>query len=745
MRCRHSTVGLHLLAIGLVSAVMTATCPGQEDGQRPPTPPEIPETVVEATPVPPTGEPVALPPVVDAAGLGSGSLLGGSLFSSPLTEGYLTESTTTGTWLDIPDLQLPLTVDSVAAPILRDQQTLTVHDSLSSIPAAIAVGDDQFADRFFLRGLEVRTRDFRRNGFLDPSYNQRDIANIERIEFLKGPASVAYGSAAPSGTVNFITKKPIDAQFSEFEFQFGSFGLNRYTLDTNGYASPGGALLYRFNGAYENADSFRDFGYTERYLLAPAVRWAIGENTLLTWEGEFLGNRRRSDLGLPAMLGNARSLPPRRSLGEPGNDYVDGIDYRTSLVLEHRFETDWTVSIGAFTGFYDFDYSATGAIAPTMAPNIFVRDREDVHNREETASLVVNLGGELELAGFVHRLLFGTEQTHFGSDSSVQQAIVAEPGFDVTNPVYLNPPTLAPLFAATVPVFRQARHGYYFQDLMELTPHWQLLAGVRFDELDFNAERAVFGMPFPEIDQRYERATPRAGVVYQPIPHELAVYFNYGRSFNVPSGEGLLFAYGPLLPELGESYELGLKALLLENLMVHAAGFHTTRSNAPFLDTGAQPLPLFLQVGEERAQGVEVEAIGEITSRLSLIANYAYVDTRLRDPSTPLIFGQRQRNVPLHQSSVWSRYNLIANECHTFGVGLGFVYVGERTANLAASVQLPSYTRWDAGLFYRRGPFNADLYVANLFDIHYAAGSSNELRVFPGAPCDLRAQVGWTF
>lgn len=726
----------------LVSAAVWA---GQDDDGLPQTPPEIPETVVEATPAPTPSESAPLPPVIDGAGLGPPSLLGGSLFDSPLTEGYLTESTTTGTWLDVPDLRLPLTVDSVARPVLRDQQTMTVRDSLRNVPAAIAVGDDQFADRFFLRGLEIRTRDFRRNGFLDPSYNQREIANIERIEFLKGPASVVYGSASPAGTVNFITKKPVEAQFSDFNFQFGSFGLDRYTLDTNGYATQGGTLLYRFNGAYENGDGFRDFGFVERYLLAPSARWMLGENTLLTWEGEFLGNRRRGDLGFPTVLSNPLTLPPQRFVGEPVNDRVEGIDYRTSLVLEHRFETDWTVSVGAFTGFYDFDFSATGAIAPTLAPNIFVRDREDVRNRENTASLVVNLGGELELAGRVHQLLVGMEQAHFGSESSVYQAFLAEAGFDVTSPSYVNPATLPPLFAADVPVFRQARHGYYVQDLMELTPHWRLLAGVRLDELDFHAERVVFGVPFPEIHQRYECATPRVGVVYQPFPNELVMYFNYGRSFNVPSGQGLLFASGPLRPELGESYEVGTKALLLENMMVHAAGFHVTRDNAPFLDTGARPLPLFLQVGEERAQGAEVEAIGEITERLSLIANYAYVDTRLRDPSTPLIFGQRQRNVPLHQSSVWSRYNLIADECQTLGVGLGFVYVGERMANLAANVQLPPYTRWDAGVFYRRGTLHADAYVANLFDIDYAASSSNELRVFPGAPFDLRAQVGWAF
>jgi iron complex outermembrane receptor protein len=233
--------------------------------------------------------------------------------------------------------------------------------------------------------------------------------------------------------------------------------------------------------------------------------------------------------------------------------------------------------------------------------------------------------------------------------------------------------------------------------------------------------------------------------VCQLVPEALMTYFNYSRSFNPPTGQGLLFAGAPLQAELGESYESGIKAQLLDRLVLHAAGFHVTRNNAPFLDTGAFPMPVFLQVGQERSQGAEVELLGEVTDRLSLLANYAYTDTRLTDPSTPLIFGQRQRNVPLNSASFWSRYNLIDDCCQTLGVGLGLVYVGERTANLAATVELPSYTRWDAGLYYQRGRLSALVYVENLLDLHYAASSANELRIYPGSPIDVRAQLGWTF
>ena len=94
--------------------------------------------------------------------------------------------------IDVPNIALPASVDTITQSLIQDQQILTLNDALRNCGRAVEVGDGQFADRLFLRGLEVRTRDFRKNGFLDPTFTPRDFANIERVEILKGPASVLY-------------------------------------------------------------------------------------------------------------------------------------------------------------------------------------------------------------------------------------------------------------------------------------------------------------------------------------------------------------------------------------------------------------------------------------------------------------------------------------------------------------------------------------------------------------------------
>ena len=237
------------------------------------------------------------------------------------------------------------------------------------------------------------------------------------------------------------------------------------------------------------------------------------------------------------------------------------------------------------------------------------------------------------------------------------------------------------------------------------------------------------------------RITPRAGVVFQPFADEtLSYYVNYSQSFSPPSGGSYLNATG-LRPITGETWEGGIKTKLLDGLTFNVAGFHTVRQNAD-LNTSSFFL---VQVGEERSQGVEMNLLGQVTDRWSAVANYTYADVRLSDPTNPAFDGKRQRNVPFNSANFWSRYNLIQNQQHTLGVGLGLVYADGRPGDLANTFDLPAYGRWDGGLFYTRGRFYTNAYIENIFDVNYAASSINSFQVFAGSPVNGRVLAGFKF
>ncbi len=603
----------------------------------------------------------------------------------------------------------------------------------------MSVGDGLFGDRFFLRGLEVGTRDFRKNGFLDPTFTPRDFANIERVEILKGPASLLFGPGLPAGTVNFVTKKPLMDDFAYGDFQFGGFDLQRYTVDTNAILDNQGRWLARVNAAYETTNSFREFGFTERYIAAPAVTWLMGPDTSLTWEAEIIGNKRRGDQGVPALGGDPEFFAPETYFGDPNADFLNTQDYRTSLVFQHILSDNWAMQVGASTVFYEFPGVQTFPLQQ-IGPTQFFRGRQTFSNRESSSSLIASVTGEFETGPLTHRVLAGTEFVYYNAQS--QFGLNQFAPIDGLNPQYPPLPVGPEIFSADFPVTRQARRGFFVQDFVELSEHWQVFGGVRFDSVDFKSQRTI-GPLLVEDEETFDRTSPRAGVIYSPLPGELMSYFTYSQSFTPPGGIAG-FTLESLRPELGESYEVGIKALLLENLSLHAAAFHITRDNTPFTDVTPMG-PLFFQVGQERAQGFELELIGALTDRWSVFSGYSYTDTELTDSLNPVIQGQRQRNVPLHTANLWTRYNVVQTTNQTLGLGLGLFYVGSRSANLADTVLLPAYTRCDAGVFYRYGRWNADLYVENVFDNNYAVGSVNELQIFPGAPVNARGMVGVRF
>src|SRR5215470_1962061 len=163
-------------------------------------PPVLPETNVLGT--------QPRPSYFDESGL-TGTILDGTVFSTQPVIGYRADSSTTGTIINVPDADLPATVNVIPRDVLNDQIDIRLTEAIRNAGGVVPLGDGFFPDRILLRGLEVGSRNYRKDGYFDPTLVPRDLQNVDRIEILKGPASVLYGSADPAGLVNLITKKPL--------------------------------------------------------------------------------------------------------------------------------------------------------------------------------------------------------------------------------------------------------------------------------------------------------------------------------------------------------------------------------------------------------------------------------------------------------------------------------------------------------------------------------------------------------
>ena len=263
------------------------------------------------------------------------------------------------------------------------------------------------------------------------------------------------------------------------------------------------------------------------------------------------------------------------------------------------------------------------------------------------------------------------------------------------------------------------------------------LVGGRFDWISQRTE--VEGEAPQEQDDN--SFSPRVGLVYQPND-AVSLYASYSQSF-VPT-----FGSNPggdtFEPTEGTQYEIGAKADFLDGrLSATLAGYQITRSNITTTDPDD---PNFsIQVGEQRSRGVELDIAGEILPGWNLVASYAYTDAIVtEDNDTPE--GNRLTNVPEHQVSLWTTYEIQQGDLEGLGFGLGLFYVGERQGDLANSFVLDDYFRTDAALFYRRDQFNAAINFRNLFDIDYfRASDGGDLFLFRGEPFTVTASVEWGF
>lgn len=255
--------------------------------------------------------------------------------------GYRVPNASTPTKTDTPLRDIPQSIQVIPRQLLEDRQITRVEQVADNVPGVQPVvnyGGIPTAD-FFIRGFNSFT--VYRDGFREFSFaNPVNIAGVEQIEFLKGPASVLYGQNEPGGLVNITSKQPLNEPYYSPSLTIGSFDFYRGTLDLSGPLNSRKTAAYRLNLAYENAGSFRDFVDSENIFVAPALSFQLGPNTKLTFNFEYQNYNLTFDRGFPPEP-EIFQVPISRFLGEPDFDDATGNFGRGSYVLEHQFNENW--------------------------------------------------------------------------------------------------------------------------------------------------------------------------------------------------------------------------------------------------------------------------------------------------------------------------------------------------------------------------------------------------------------------
>ncbi|MCW5619306.1 MAG: TonB-dependent receptor, partial [Nitrosomonas sp.] len=198
---------------------------------------------------------------------------------APGNPSYTRTNASTATRVDLPLMITPASVQVVPQAVLEDQQAIQIEDAVknvSGVSPGFTFGG--MGQSFMIRGFETGFASFR-DGFRFPLATSFSLANIARVEVLKGATTNLYGRIEPGGMVNLVTKRPQAERYYALNQQFGSYGQFQTLADATGAINESGTLLYRLNFEYLNQNSFRDFGFSDRIFVAPSVTWKIAPST----------------------------------------------------------------------------------------------------------------------------------------------------------------------------------------------------------------------------------------------------------------------------------------------------------------------------------------------------------------------------------------------------------------------------------------------------------------------------------
>jgi iron complex outermembrane recepter protein len=649
-------------------------------------------------------------------------------------EGYNPSSATTATRTDTPLRDIPASISVIPRQVLQDQNTLRLQDALQNVSGVNRQGNFGGTDAggYIIRGF-AQEGNFR-NGLPDNDfYSSVDTANIERIEVLRGPASVLFGQVEPGGIVNVVTEQPLAIPYYSVGFSAGSEEFYRPSLDFSGPLTDDGSVLYRLNVAYQNSDSFRDFNFTERVFVAPVITWDISDRTALTVDAEYLNNNYFFDRGLPSLGDSPAPIPIDRLVGLPDSIYDDNT-FRIGYRLQHQFNQNWQLrnAFSFVTGRLEGTYAIGGReLVDEQFSEISV-GRDDF--QRETYTLQTEVEGRFNTGSIVHRPLIGVE---------LRRNIWDYTSFDVADPILLD--IFDPDYEVSLPdipdeetfsyTTRRDTVGIYLQDQITLAENLKLLLGGRFDGF---YRRDDFGTPEEESLTDF---SPRVGIVYQPT-QTISLYASYSESFQPDRFFGRSATGDPFEPTRGTQYEVGLKADISERLSATLAAFHLTRTNVVTPD--ANDPRLSVQVGEQRSQGIELDLNGEILPGWNIIASYAYTDA-ITSEDNVIPIGNRINGVPENAASLWTTYEIQRGDLSGLGFGLGFYYVGDRFADNENTSILEDYFRVDSALYYQRENWRVALNIRNLLDTTYYEASQARNIIYPGAPFTVIGSVSVQF
>lgn len=548
--------------------------------------------------------------------------------------------------ISIAPKDLPQSVQIISNQVISDQQANRLSDVMKNVNG-VALGADRGSvsgENFFARGYSLGTNNVFKNGVRANSGGLPETSTLESVEILKGSAALLYGGVTGGAVVNMVTKKPKFDFGGEVSMRSGSYNLYKPSGDIYGAITK--KIAFRMIGTVEDADSFRDKVGTERTYINPSLLYNINKNTEIIIQGDYLKSEFTPDFGI-GTVGNTIVDIGRNTFLNTNWTYNKTKTTTTQASLNHTFTNDWKLSVIVSAQNYNRNYFSTER--PASANNgdwkrVLTRSK----TKEYSYNQQINLNASFKTGKIGHTVLIGADADQsevnaysFKNPNSVYDPVSKIMYYDQINLLDMSkyqqrndvPVSNDSLLTRTP----QYRAGTFIQDLISVTSHFKVLAGLRYTYQHTprsritNSESNAFSLGVNGINKtKVESAfSPKLGLIYQPFKTS-SIYLSYANNFT--SNAGLdINTNAPMDPSVIDQYEAGIKndffngkfsANLTGYKIVNKSFAQTALTKSDGSVNSDTNLKEFS--GQTASNGIEVDLSGFIAKGLNFIAGYSY-------------------------------------------------------------------------------------------------------------------------
>lgn len=654
-------------------------------------------------------------------------------------DGYQARSASTASKSSVPLRDEAQAVQVVTPQTIDDYQVKSLDDAMkfvSGITQSNTLAGSQ--DGFVKRGFGANADGSILRDGIRSSLSRNFSATSERVEVLKGPASLLYGALEPGGLINVISKKPQYQWGTRLSADSSSFGGGSLAVDVTGPIADSG-LAFRLIAERQHEDYWRNFGTRENSLIAPSLSWE-GERLRLNIAYEYKEYSTPLDRGTVMINGKPAKVSYNDRFGESWSR-AEGIDELLTATAEYQLSDDWSTRLTYGWNNERYDYAEARPNALNASTGAMSRRSDGSEHDNQTQYLAWDWIGNASLFGQRHDLLVGADTERVDNFRGDTWRGAAVGGFNIYNPVYGNlaePSLLNPAQSDRSDELHS--RSLYAKDNWHLNEQWIVVLGGRYQRFEQLVGQGRDSLYKETTNRNDTTFLPFGGLVFQ-LNDQVAFYGNYSRSF-VPNASdansGQAFD-----PEEGRSYELGVKLDLPQGIGASLALFDIEKENVVVTNNNVSEA-----AGKVGSRGVELDVTGRLSERWELLGSYAYTDMEILDD--PANEGNELVNAARNVAGLYLTHHLaLPQELGQWRLGGGARYVGERAGDNGNTFWLDSYTvadafvSWDSQLLGEKT--RLQLNVRNLFNEQYYPSSGGNLRVAVGEPREVRLSASVEF